>query len=311
MLFMVSTFLLSYKGETAMGLVSMKPMLRVARDEGYGVAAFNIIDFLSTKAIIEAAEEIDSPVIVQTSVKTIQFWGHSAVSSWVHEIAKDKKVPIAFHLDHCKEVDIIRQCIDHNWTSVMIDASDKPFEENLALTKQVVDMAEKAGVGCEAELGQIVGVEDDMFVHENDAQIPPPEAAIAFCKGLPLSVFAPAIGTAHGYYQGEPDIQYENIEIIARETGIPIALHGGTGLEDEVFKRCISLGCAKVNISTHLKEIFIDSFVNFHLENKKYEPLAPLKAQEEVIFKETQRYMTLFGGEGRGASDCKNYDTAA
>lgn len=293
-----------------MGLVSMKPMLRVAFENKYGVAAFNIIDFLSTKAIIEAAEEIDCPVIVQVSVKTIKFWGHSAVSSWVHEIAKDKKVPIAFHLDHCKEIDVIQQCIDHGWTSVMIDASSKPFEENVALTRQVLDMAEKAGVGCEAELGQIVGVEDDMFVHENDGQIPPPESAIEFCKGLPLSVFAPAIGTAHGYYSGEPDVQYDNIEVIARETNIPIALHGGTGLADDVFTKCISLGCAKVNISTHLKEVFIDSFVNYHNEHKKYEPLAPLTAQMDVIHKEMQRYMKLFGGEGRGVSDAAKYSAA-
>ncbi len=285
-----------------MGLVNMRPMLAVAKDDGYAVGAFNIIDYLSMKAIVQTAEELDSPVILQTSVKTIKFWGYSTIVSWAKEIAQDSKIPVVLHLDHCKDIDVIQQCINAGWTSVMIDASSKPFDENLMITREVVKRAEAAGVGVEAELGEIGGVEDDIVVDEAEAHLADPEKAIEFCKDLPLAVFAPAIGTAHGVYKGEPKIAFDRIEIIAKETGLPIALHGGTGLSDNTFKKCISLGCAKVNISTQLKHVFIDSFVNYHQENKEYEPLKPLTAQWEQIKKDMGSNMILFGGEGKGAN---------
>ena len=282
-----------------MSLQTMLKMLRKAMYQQYAVGAFNIVDYSSTKAVVRTAEQLCSPVIIQTSVKTVKFWSPETIVTWVKELAVDSPVPVALHLDHCKDLDCIRQCIDAGWTSVMIDASAKPFEENLLMTRQVLEMAEPAGVSVEAEMGQIVGVEDDIFVSEHDAHLAKPDEAVRFCEGLNLAAFAPAIGTAHGVYKGEPKIDYDSIEEISKRTGIPIALHGGTGLADEVFRKAISLGCAKVNISTAIKYAFIDGFVDYHLENKKYEPLKPLEAQYTRICELVAGNIRLFGSEGK------------
>ncbi|MBI1389982.1 MAG: ketose-bisphosphate aldolase [bacterium] len=290
-----------------MPLISMKPMLAAAREQGYAVGAFNIVDYLSARAVIQAAERLDAPVIIQTSVKTVKFWGQAAIVSWLKQLAQDSKIPVALHLDHCKDVEFIQQCIDAGWTSVMIDASSLPYEENLAVSEEVVRRASSAGVGVEAELGEIGGVEEDIVVDEADAHLADPAKAIAFCERMPLAVFAPAIGTAHGVYKGEPRIAFDRLETISRAVSTPLALHGGTGLTDDVFKRCIALGCAKVNISTQIKHVFIDSFVQYHLEKKEYEPLKPLGAQLEAIEREMAEHIVRFGGEGRASKDAPRY----
>lgn len=283
-----------------MALENMNAMLRAARDGGYAVGAFNILDYNSMLAVVRAAEEVRAPVIVQTSAKTVTFWGADTIVSWCHEIADGSPVPVVLHLDHCKDLQLIEDCINAGWTAVMIDASAKPFEENLVLSQKVVDMAEKKNVSVEAELGQIVGVEDDIAVNQDDAHLADPDKSERFCKEIPLACFAPAIGTAHGVYKGEPKIAFDRIESIAKRTGVPLALHGGTGLSDEVFKRCISLGCAKVNISTQLKYAFIDEFVAYHSShNEEYNPLNVINAQFEKIKNVVAKNITLFGSTGR------------
>ncbi|NLF30588.1 MAG: class II fructose-bisphosphate aldolase [Planctomycetes bacterium] len=282
-----------------MGLVNMTAMLQAARKGGYAVGAFNIVDYNSTRAAVRAAEDLKAPIIVQVSVKTVQFWGADALAGWIRQVAGPSPVPVAYHLDHCRDVDVVRQCIDAGWTSVMIDASHLPYEENLALTRQVCAMAAEAGVSVEAEMGAIVGVEDDIFVSQRDAHLADIDQAEAFCREVDLAVFAPAIGTAHGIYKGTPEIAYDRLDAIARRTGLPIALHGGTGLDDATFKRCIELGCAKINISTALKYAFIDGFVDYHLARKKYEPLKPLQAQYEAVYALVAGNIRLFGSAGK------------
>jgi len=182
----------------------------------------------------------------------------------------------------------------------MIDASAKPSEENLALSRQVVEMARQRNVTVEAELGAIVGVEDDIHVKEQDAHLADPEQAIRFCTEVEPDCFAPAIGTAHGVYKGEPKIAYDRLEEIAGKTSIPIALHGGTGLADEVFKKCISLGCAKVNISTQLKYAFIDGFVEYHnAHDTQYNPLKVIEAQYDALIAGIIGNINLFGSAGK------------
>ena len=279
----------------------MTDMLHRAFKEHYAVGAFNIVDYNSAKSVVRTAEVLSAPVIVQTSVKTVKFWGASTIVAWMRELAADSPVPVALHLDHCRDVDYVKMCIDAGWTSVMIDASAKPFEENLTLTQQVIALAKPAGVSVEAEMGRIVGVEDDIFVAEHDAHLADPDEAVRFCEGLELAAFAPAIGTAHGLYKGEPKIGYDTIEQIVTRTKIPIALHGGTGLADDVFRKAISLGCAKVNISTALKHAFIDGFVDYHTKNKKYEPLKPLESQYDRICELVAKNIHLFGSEGKAS----------
>ena len=274
----------------------MNLMLMKAKDGGYAVGAFNILDYNSTKAVILAAEEANAPVIIQTSAKTVIFWGTTAIITWVKQLADSSSVPIALHLDHCKDLDLIEECIDSGWTSVMIDASSKPFEENLSLSRQVVKMARPKNITVEAELGAIVGVEDDIHVKHQDAHLADSEQAIEFCEKVEPDCFAPAIGTAHGIYKGVPKIAYGLLEKIAAKVAPPIALHGGTGLADEVFKKCISLGCAKVNISTQLKYAFIDGFVNYHnANNTEYNPLKVIDAQFDALKAGIVENINLFG----------------
>lgn len=285
-----------------MPLVSLKPVLKTALQEKFAVAAFNPVDYGSMKAMIKAAEEIDAPVIIQSSAKTIRYYGHAALAGWMREIAGDSPVPVVLHLDHGKDMDMIRQCIDSGWTSVMIDASDKPFEENLKLTSQVVEWADAAGIGVEAEIGEIGGVEEDLVVDEDSVTLTDPSEAERFCKALDLSAFAAQIGTAHGNYKREPKVAFDLIEEINTRTHTPMALHGGTGLTDETFHRCIALGCAKINISTNLKHVYIDSFAKFREENPgNYEPLNYLSAQFDALKALFKEKMTLFGGAGRGS----------
>jgi fructose-bisphosphate aldolase class II/tagatose 1,6-diphosphate aldolase GatY/KbaY len=283
-----------------MPLENMKAMLSKAAAGQYGVGAFNILDYNSVRAVLSAAEELAAPVIIQTSAKTVTFWGSRTLMGWARELADRAKVPVAVHLDHCKDLALIAECIEAGWTSVMIDASARPFEENLSLSRQVVEMARPRGVTVEAELGAIVGVEDDIHVKEQDAHLADPRQAIEFCARVQPDCFAPAIGTAHGIYKGEPKIAYDILEEVARATGVPIALHGGTGLADEVFKRCISLGCTKVNISTQIKYAFIDGFVGYHNgHNTQYDPLKVLRAQFDEMKKGVAENIKLFGGSGK------------
>ena len=283
-----------------MPLVNMKPLLRDAMDNGYAVAAFNLVDYGTTKAMVQAAEELNAPVICQTSTKTIQYWSHKEIVSWVRTVAEDSPVPVVLHLDHCKDLAMIEACARAGWTSIMIDASHLPFEENLEQSKKVREIAEKYGVGMEAELGQIMGVEDDMHVAEDDSVLTDPEDARRFCDALDLSAFACAVGTAHGFYHGEPKVDFERIEKINALTHTPMALHGGSGLSDEVFREAIERGAGKINISTNLKHVFVESFVDYHTANPKdFEPLRLIDAQYAACKAMFAGFIEKFGGKGR------------
>jgi ketose-bisphosphate aldolase len=281
----------------------MKQMLAVARRDGWAVAAFNPIDYGSMKAIIAAATSLEAPVILQTSAKTVKFYGHEPIVSWARELASASPAPIALHLDHGKDPKMIARCIETGWTSVMIDASDKPYEENLALTKEIATLANKRDVGVEAELGEIGGVEEDVIVAEGKEHTADVEQALAFCREVDLAVLAPAIGTAHGFYKREPTIAWNVLEAISQRSRTPLALHGGTGLSNDIIQRCIRLGCAKVNISTNLKHVFIDSFVTYHQEHsEEYEPLKPLAAQAAAVTALAAEKIRQFGGAGKATS---------
>lgn len=285
-----------------MPLVNMKPVLREAMEQGYAVAAFNLVDFGTTKAMVKAAEELNAPVIIQVSAKTIKYFSHKEVYSWVHTVAADSPVPVVLHLDHCKDFDVIQKCIDTGWTSVMIDASDQPFEKNLEMSRRVVAMAAKKGIYVEAEIGQIMGVEDDMVVAEDESHLTDPAEAERFCKELDLAAFAAAIGSAHGYYRGVPKIAFDLIKNINGRTNTPMALHGGTGLDEATIKRCIELGCAKINISTNLKHVFVESFVDYHTANPKdFEPLRLIDAQYQACKELFKSKIAEFGGTDRAA----------
>ncbi|QJP16385.1 class II fructose-bisphosphate aldolase [Starkeya sp. ORNL1] len=284
-----------------MPLVPMGPMLKTAQLGRYGVAAFNMIDYNSARSIVEGAADLDAPIIVQVSVKTVKHWGYKPIANWVRMLAEDVAVPVALHLDHCSDVEVIKRCIDAGWTAVMFDGSSLPFEENVAKSRVVYELTQAAGIGLEAEIGAIGGVEDDKFVAEDAAILANFDECIAFCREMPkLAVFAPAIGTAHGFYKGEPKIAYELLERITAQVDIPIALHGGTGLTEQQFHRCIAGGCAKVNISTMHKHRFIEGFVKLRQEKPKLEePLPFITSQYEAMKGDVLDMIRTFGSAGK------------
>lgn len=284
-----------------MPLISMRPMLKQAQAGRYGVAAYNMIDYNSARSIIESAAELKAPVIVQVSVKTVRHWGYKPVATWVRMLADSVDIPVALHLDHCGDIDVIRRCIDAGWTSVMFDGSALPFDQNLARSLEVYALTEAANIGLEAEMGAIGGVEDDKFVAADKALLANLDECIAFCKEMPkLAVFAPAIGTAHGFYKGEPKIAYDLLRDITSRIDIPIALHGGTGLTQEQFDRCIAGGCAKVNISTMHKRCFIDGFADLKVEKPKLgEPLPFIVSQYDAMKRDVMAMVQAFGSAGK------------
>ncbi|MCJ8151065.1 class II fructose-bisphosphate aldolase [Shinella sedimenti] len=286
-----------------MAFVTMGPMLKRAQAARYGIAAFNMIDYNSVRSIIEGAAELDAPIIVQVSVKTIKHWGYKPIATWVRMLADDVDVPVALHLDHCSDADVIRRCIDAGWSSVMFDGSSLPFAENKARSEEIYRMTEQAGVGLEAEIGAIGGVEDDKFVAEDSAILANYDECLAFVKDMPnLAVFAPAIGTAHGFYKGQPKIAYDLLERITQSISVPIALHGGTGLSQEQFDRCIAGGCAKVNISTMHKHRFIEGFIGVRAEKPKLEePLPFIVGQYDAMKKDVVDMIRIFGSAGKAA----------
>jgi len=279
----------------------MRPLLKQAQAGKYGVAAYNMIDYNSARSIIEGAAQLEAPVIVQVSVKTVKHWGYKPVAGWVHMLADTVDIPVALHLDHCNDIEVIKRCIDAGWTSVMFDGSALPFQQNLAKSLEVYKLTEAAGIGLEVEMGAIGGVEDDKFVAEDKALLANFDECVSFCKEMPrLAVFAPAIGTAHGFYKGEPKIAYDLLAKITSAIDIPIALHGGTGLTQEQFDRCIAGGCAKVNISTMHKHCFIDGFVKLKQEKPKLEePLPFIQSQYEAMKADVMDMVRAFKSAGK------------
>ena len=252
-----------------MPLISSTNMLRAARKGGYAVAAFNVHTLEMLQAVVEAAVETESPLILQTTVGTVKHLGEDYIVAAARTAADRTGLPIALHLDHCTEFDLIVRCIRAGYTSVMIDASMHPYAENVARTRRVVEIARAVGVNVEAELGKVGGVEDDIVVDERDALLADPDECRAFVDETGVPTLAPAIGTAHGIYKGDPNIDFPRIERIAAAVDVPLVLHGGSGIPAEQVRRAVSLGMAKMNIATELRIAFSDAIKDVFAANPK------------------------------------------
>jgi ketose-bisphosphate aldolase len=282
-----------------MAVVSLKEILGSAFEQRYGVGAFNIVDDLTMMAVLDAAVETNSPVIIQISVKTVKFWGARLLQQTFAELASRRSIPATLHLDHCPDVSMIKTCLEAGWNSALFDASNLTYDENLRQTTEVVRFAKKLDAGVEGELEAVKGVEDGVGV-DLEGELVPIEKCVEFIEATGIDCFAPAIGTAHGMYATEPVINFDRVQEITRRKAIPIVLHGGTGLSEDTFRRLISNGCAKVNISTKLKMQFADGFRRY-LESKpkEYDPLKLLRAVHEDVKRMAAEFMNVFGSAGK------------
>jgi fructose-bisphosphate aldolase class II len=303
-------------------LVTNKELMVPARKNGYGVAAFNVQNLESVKAIVEAAAEEKSPAILQITPSVIKYAGLGYIINLVKTAGKESPVPLSMHLDHGEDYETAIKCVDAGFTSVMIDGSFLKFEENVAVTKRVVEYARPKGVSVEAELGKLAGVEE-RSVEEKDAILTDPKTAVEFVEKTGIDTLAVAIGTSHGAYKfkSQAKLDLERLKTISQKISIPLVLHGASsvpawicekatkygatlegakGVSEDQLQQAIKLGIAKINIDTDLRLAFTAT-VREVLANspKEFDPRKILGPAKDAMKEVAKGKMRLFGSSGK------------
>lgn len=280
-----------------MPLVTLNKILLNAQENKYAVGAFNTSSLELAKAVVESAEEVRSPVIVNCHPSEIKYAGIAPLSAMIKALANTVSVPVVLHLDHGDSYETVIQCIRYGFTSVMYDGSSLSFDKNVQQTKAVVNAAKAVGVSVEAELGCIGGKEMDIRSHKD--LLTDPDEAVHFIAETGIDALAVAIGTVHGLYQFEPNIDLERLEEIRSKVDVPLVLHGGSGTPETTIKQAIELGISKVNISTEMKLAFRNAIKEFVSINNDYEihhiNRVGVQAAKELV----KSKMELFGSIGK------------
>lgn len=282
-----------------MGFVTTKELLLEAQRGGYAVGAFNVENMEMVQAVIAAAEELQSPVILQTTPSTLRYATPAVFAAMVRAEAETASVPIALHLDHGSSLELARRAVEGGYTSVMIDGSAKSFEDNVAVTCEVVTFCRERGVPVEAELGCVGGKEDDLERGSGDPYTDPTQA-VEFLRRTAVDSLAVAIGTAHGVYKGKPHLDLERLEAIRRVVSVPLVLHGTSGVPEETVRECIARGICKVNYATDLRIAYTEG-VRSTLEAQAeiFDPKVYGKAGRESVKRYVMGKMTLCGSVGK------------
>ena len=273
-----------------MPLVTTKQMLLDAQTGNYAVGAFNVENMEMVMAVMEAAEELKSPVIMQTTPSTVKYAGLDFFLANVKAAAERASVPVAMHLDHGSSFELAMQAYRTGYTSIMIDGSHGSFEENIAVSKAVADACTPSGIPVEAELGKVGGKEDDLDGGD-DNPYTDPDQAVEFVKRTGITSLAVAIGTAHGVYKGEPKLDLDRLSEIREVVDIPLVLHGTSGVPDETVTECVNRGICKVNYATDLRIAFTKGVSEVFSENpdvidpKKYNACGKERVKEYVMSK--------------------------
>lgn len=278
-----------------MAFVTTKEMMLTAQANHYAVGAFNVENMEMAQAVIAAAEEMNAPVIVQTTPGTLKYADPKVFAGMVSRMARDAKVPVALHLDHGSSFELAQTCVQEGYTSVMIDGSLLPFDGNVTLSRSVVAMAN--GLPVEAELGKVGGKEDD---HEAAAAYTDPEEAARFVKETGVFSFAPAIGTAHGVYKAEPKLDLDRLSAIREVVDTPLVLHGTSGVPNEQVRECIARGICKVNYATELRVIYSNAVKAYLAANPDaYDPKKYGAAGREAVKNRVCELIELLGSKGK------------
>lgn len=277
-------------------IVNTKEMLEKAKIGKYAVPHFNINNLEWTRFILEECEKEKSPVIIGVSEGAISYMGgERTVASLVRNLVFDLniKVPVAIHLDHGSSVESCKKCIDAGFTSVMIDASKYSLEENINMVKEVVEYAHPKGITVEAEIGHVGGVEDNISADIAYATL---EDADTLVEMTGIDTLAPAVGSAHGIYKGIPRIDYQLIEAISNSTGLPLVLHGGSGIPEDIIKKSIASGITKLNINTDLQIVWTKAVrERLNEDSSIYDPRKVIKAGETAMKQEIREKIILLG----------------
>ena len=290
-----------------MSIATAKELLVEATQGKYSVGAFNVTNLVQMEAVVQVHIDKKAPLIIQTSVTPSKFLNRDVFVAIFRTLAQSAPIPIALHLDHCRDIEYCKQCADSGYTNIMIDASREEFEENVRQTKLVADYCHSlGGVSVEGELGTVSGVEDQIKVAADEAQLCNPEQAVEFVERTGVDLFAPAIGTAHGVYKtADPKIGFDRFEQIFKllnGSGVrtPLVVHGGSGLPEEYVRRLVALGGAKFNVSTDLKHALIDSTYAYISENRdEYNPGKVDIAMQAAIRAKVGEWIDMLGSAGK------------
>lgn len=276
-------------------LVNSKEILEKAKQGNYAVPHFNINNLEWTRYILEEMQELNSDVILGVSEGAIKYMGGvNVVANLVKSLIKDLNIQIdvVLHLDHGSSFEICQKCIDAGFTSVMIDASHYPLLENINITKRVVEYAHSKNVTVEAEIGQIGGSEDDMEGKNYNAKL---EDVITLVNSTHIDSIAPALGSVHGLYKGKPNLDFITMKKISENVSIPLVLHGGTGIPDNLIQEAIRNGINKININTELQIAWASEVRKFLKENETaYDPRKVIASGEKAIKKVVKEKTKLF-----------------
>ena len=283
-----------------MNLVGLNEVLEPAAKGGYAVGAFNANNMEIVQAIIESAAEENSPVIVQASQGAIKYAGLDFIVGLVKSAAAGVKVPVVLHLDHGTDFEQVLRCIHYGFSSVMYNSSKLPLEENIAMTRRVVEIARAVGVSVEGELGKIGGTEDDVTVEERDAFFTDPAEAERFVQETAVDALAVAIGTAHGPYKWEPELDFPRLKQIKERCNASIVLHGSSGVPDKAIRQAAALGVTKMNIDTEIRQAFVRAVMDYMQANpENIDPRNMLGPGKEAAKKVIKEKMRLFGCSGK------------
>lgn len=279
-----------------MPLVSMNDFLPKAKANKYAVGQFNMNNLEFAQAITEAAMELNSAFIFGVSEGALKYMGIEFTVALAEAAAKKSGLPIALHLDHGSSFDVAMKCIRAGFSSVMFDGSHHPYEENIRLTKEIVKAAHAMGVSVEGELGTIGGTEDDISVDEANASLAKPAEAIRFYEETGVDALAIAVGTAHGMYAGEPNIHFDIIEEVSNAIPAPLVLHGGSGVPDEMIKKAIQAGAAKINVNTENQVAATQAIRDvLNKDAKVYDPRKYLTPARSAMIEVVKAKIELFG----------------
>lgn len=293
-------FAMILKREEIIMLVSAKEILDHAHQNGYAVGGFNISNMEVLQGVIAAAEQEKSPVLIQASQGALKYAGIDFLASLVHLAARKTCVPVALHMDHGTDYNLIMGCIAGGFTSIMVDGSHHDLAQNIAVTQEVVKMCHAVGISVEAELGRLSGVEDDISVSDKDSKYTNPAEAKQFVDETKVDSLAIAIGSAHGKYKGVPKLDFDRLSEIKKLLNMPLVLHGASGIPEDSIRKAVSLGINKINIDTDLRQAFADGISGvFAAKPSEYDTRALCGSGRKEVTAATIAKIRMFGSSGK------------
>jgi fructose-bisphosphate aldolase class II len=288
-----------------MPLTHIKNLLKDANRGKYALGAFNTQNLEITKGILGAAEENHAPLVIQVSEATIDYAGLETIAEIVKSVAKEtlRKTPVALHLDHGKRFSSVMGCIKAGFSSIMMDASHLPFDENVAATRKAAQYAHKHGAFCQGELGRLKGVEDVVRVSGHEAFMTHPDEAVEFVKKTGVDTLAVSIGNVHGIMkirEGVPKLDLVRLKEIGKKVRVPLVLHGASGIPEGEIKKAIALGIRIINIDTELRLAFTETVKKtLAADSKIYDPRKILKPALDAVAKVVEEKIKVFGSAGK------------